>query len=134
VVCVLRCDADAEGEGRRSGRPGSPPRPLLRRGAKCCSPTATAGPTASSRPRSSDGPSTGPLSLRRELDGVRVDGYAVETSAAVADMRSVAAPIVEAGETVAALQICAVEVGEDVARRVARTAQQLSDNLADERS
>jgi hypothetical protein len=41
-----------------------------------------------------------------------------------------AAPIVESGETVAALQVTGIEVDDYVARLVIRTDRELSDDLA----
>jgi DNA-binding IclR family transcriptional regulator len=80
--------------------------------------------------RRTDRTITDPLALRHELEMVRADGYAADAGEAVADGRSVAVPIVESGETVAALQVTGTEVDDYVARLVARTARELSDDLA----
>jgi DNA-binding IclR family transcriptional regulator len=74
--------------------------------------------------RRTDRTITDPRSLRCELDRAHADGYAIETGEAVAGMRGVAAPIVQSGETVAALQVTGVEVDEYVARLVVRTARE----------
>jgi IclR family acetate operon transcriptional repressor len=130
VVCVLRCDA----EGKVAG-------PAVQEvvSAHCCAggkvllawrdrwrDSVLSAPLE----RRTDRTITDPLALRRELETVRVDGYAADAGEAVADGRSVAAAIVESGETVAALQVTGIEVDDYVARLVIRTARELSDDLA----
>lgn len=68
------------------------------------------------------------LSLDRELEAVRATGYAVGEDT-LEDVHMVAAPVVESGEAVAALQLRAAVLGDDAAREVLGVARDLSDNL-----
>jgi IclR family acetate operon transcriptional repressor len=130
VLCVLRCDSEGEVAG-----------PSVQQlvPAHCCAggkvllawrdrwrDSVLAAPL---EPRT-DRTITDPLALRGELETVRIDGYATDVGEVAADGRSVAAPIVEKGETVAALQVTGVEVDDYVARLVVRAARELSDDLA----
>jgi DNA-binding IclR family transcriptional regulator len=88
---------------------------------------------APSQPRT-DGPISDPQLLRHQLEAVRTEGYAIETDQGEAGGRSVAAPIVTDGQTVAALQVCNIQdrdsAREYIARLVIRTARELSHDLA----
>jgi DNA-binding IclR family transcriptional regulator len=130
VICVLRCDAEGEVAG---------PAVLQLVPAHCCAggkvllawrdrwrESVLSAPLE----RRTDCTITDPLALRRELEVVRAEGYAADVGEAVANGRSVAAPIVESGEIVAALQVTGIEVDDYVARLVVRTAREFSDDLA----
>jgi DNA-binding IclR family transcriptional regulator len=130
VVCVLRCDI----EGEVAGPAAQEVVP-----AHCCAggkvllawrdrwrDSVLAAPLE----RQTDRTVTDPLALRRQLEMIRVDGYATDAGEAVAHRRGMAAPIVESSEAVAALQVSGVKLDEEVARLVMRTARELSDDLA----
>ncbi|MCW2995078.1 MAG: IclR family transcription regulator [Conexibacter sp.] len=129
VVCVLRCDAEGEVTGPAvlavvPAHCSAGGKVLLAWRDRWCD-SVLALPLE----RRTDRTITDPLSLRRELDAIRADGWASETGEAVAGSRSVAAPIIATGETVAALQIAGAAVDDYAARLVVKTARELSDDL-----
>ncbi|MCW2994136.1 MAG: transcriptional regulator, IclR family [Conexibacter sp.] len=132
VLCVLRCGTDGEVIG-----------PAVQQvvPAHCCAGGKVLlarrdrwrdSVLATTLERRADQTITDPLSLRRELEAVRADGYAIQTGEA-AGMSAAAAPIVDAGETVAALQVHGIGLDHYAARLVVRSARELSETLAVER-
>jgi IclR family transcriptional regulator, KDG regulon repressor len=71
-----------------------------------------------------------PATLRRVLERVRADGHASEDAEYQPDARAVAAPVVVAGEALAALTVSGRRLDVDAARRaVLQTARELADGL-----